>query len=386
VDKFKRGHGVLVVGLEAASAVYNGMRGKVLASPHDDDADETEKESRVTVTVELPKGGSKEISVWPRNLVRPCNLDACTQPAQYVCGRCQLRVYCSAVCRNEDWVAHKAYCEAPFTHAAHTKEQLRTWYALDGKFSGKGRDLSMLDDVDLPAFPTMWGRFQKAQPPGDPVKFQNFVVDYCLEQLDSPVASHQKLIENFGAVRLTDPSTHAQMKALPWAGPHDGRTPGAAISVSFSCVGIDKDTGELVFMLVCVDLVTGYQRFTCIQNGKPTKHDFEKAIFHGCSRPVPMYGYEKHPVVACLPSILLVAFRWGEEVSAYIKARCDALGIDAVFETYEAAERSAAKHGTDPMGMNFVKESTKDNSLSGTIKTESASNTKKGGKKGRRKK
>jgi len=117
-------------------------------------------------------------------------------------------------------------------------------------------------------------------------------------------------------------------------------------------------------MLVCVDLAFGNQRFATLMAGRPTKFDFERALYLGCTRPMPTGS---PPPAPCLPSLVLVAFRWGDEARAHAAAACERLGIEAHLETHAAAVASAAKHGTDPMGNNFMRESDRDGSLNGTL-------------------
>ena len=174
---YQIGQGVVVVNLIEKSE-YNGMRGKVTTSSTDAAC---RSDGRVGVALDLPSGAWKQLRVRVGNLTRPCNVDACANPAQFLCGRCALRTYCSPACCQEDWKAHRVYCEAPVAHAAPTKKQLLAWYLSEGKFTGKDGEESRLDGVPLPAFGAMWASFERDEG-GAPVNtdntdnFQDFVM------------------------------------------------------------------------------------------------------------------------------------------------------------------------------------------------------------------
>lgn len=356
-ESFKRGQSALLNCEE-----FGGLKGRVVLSP--DDGDDTPN-GCVLIAFDLPNDTSNVVSVSPHEIVRPCYVDSCTKPGRVVCGRCKKRIYCGSDCSTADWIDHKAYCEPPMERPPPTRAQLHAWYISKGKFANRDGSESCLDQVELPTFDTIWRRFEKSHHLGSPDMFQEYVIDYVLQAIGSPVKMHQKSIREFGAIRLSDPSARAEMMALPLHGPYDGRTAGAAVTVSFSCFGLDHESGQLSFRVVCVDLATGHLRYTNNLCGRPTKYDFELAFYLGCTRPMP--SGSDIAVLPCRPSELLVAHRWGVDIFNYIKARCDALEICADFESYAAAAKSAAKHGNDPMGLNYLLERDKDYSLNGTL-------------------
>jgi hypothetical protein len=57
------------------------------------------------------------------------------------------------------------------------------------------------------------------------------------------------------------------------------------------------------------------------------------------------------------PHVILVAYRCGEEFRQYLKEKLDPAGVIVILESKEAAEESARRNGTDPMGLNFPQES-----------------------------
>lgn len=322
------------------------------------------------LVIDLPCGGSKCLSVRPQNLVHPCNLDECKSQGKFVCGRCKKRVYCSSACSQADWRDHKRYCEDPLEVPTYTKELLRMRFPMLVKATPGLKESN---------FDKTWSLFEEAEGiPADPNKFENF---FCQLAADNMIGCSSKLrpdfLQGLGGVRLSgNSSAHAEIMALPLRF-HNGVTAGAGVTLSFSCFGMDEDSGELNFKLVCGDMATGHLRFSDTVLGKPTKFDFERALFLACTKPLPMQG--QAPVVPCRPNTVFVAHRWGEAVFEHVKACCEEIGIsDVTFQSYEEAVESAAKYKTDPMGMNFFKEKDKGNGKKDYIYKPPAERNKKG--------
>jgi hypothetical protein len=220
-------------------------------------------------------------------------------------------------------------------------------------------------------FKDLWALFLKSKPSADPDDFEDFAVSYATGT--NTDTEHKQAMDNIGAVRLATPKIHRELMALPHIA---GWTPvaGASMVISYSCFGMDEETGELANTVTACDNVTGKIRSTEIVMGKPNRFDLEKMVYLSCAHPLP--GYHMDP---CRPTVLLLAFRWGKDVFEYIYPKLEVLGIHTVLETWEAAEKCARENGNDPMGTNFVKPSERGQHPQSSTQAHKEKNTKKKG-------
>lgn len=140
---------------------------------------------------------------------------------------------------------------------------------------------------------------------------------------------------------LDQPQVWQELRELP-------ENPGPeTFCVSFMTLGdMDRDTGELLYILNCCATRSGDIRSTGICTGKPTKRILEELLYKSITSPV--QGRPKRPIA------VLFAHRWGAEMSREcLDLLGDRIDLMGSYETRHAAIVSAANNGTDPDGYNW---------------------------------
>lgn len=268
------------------------------------------------------------------NLCPVCN----ESEATLTCSRCKKRRYCSRECQRKEWKRHKMYCRAPA--------------AADEKVTGLKEMWDQMWTPDWPA-PATWDQvLQIAKDPnsGDSVEEAMMTVmqsQFKSRGLKTP-AEHED--ENWARQRTFDGFHASLVEHLPRE-PH-------CLVISFSTLGIMHDDGAEQYNVTVMDNETGMIRFHFSCKGKPTANDCEYALWCAMAHPLQAAWSPSGPEAAWglmpfLPAAVLLAHRWGADVYDTVRPKLEDALIQPFFETEAQARKSAAAHGTDPMGLNY---------------------------------
>ena len=261
----------------------------------------------------------------------PCNV--CHEaPGTKKCSKCKIRRYCSVKCQKADWKMHKRYCGPP-----PTKEQ-RIQYVKE--------TLDQFKDVHGMTFERLCESV--GQDPENPHDIEKLIEasDKVLDKLKLAMekVSGSKTPESYPWTEDKSwciANALDELEELPELWP-DGYV------YSWSTMGqMDKDTGELCYVLSSVNMQSGKVRATTFVTGHPTRRDLEQSVYASMAMPMP----------GCKPArpcVMLFAHRWGEENVGPIKElMTEKFGIACRLESRQEAISSARQNDTDPDGYNF---------------------------------